>query len=362
MTVKTWKSTLVDPKAQILEAIKIIDYSSLQIALVVDADQRLIGTVTDGDIRRAILKKVSLTDPVDTLLCKAPIVASIHDDSDAILSLMHQKDIHHIPIVDDHGRLVDLKVLIDMIKGQAKNNIVVIMAGGLGTRLKPLTDECPKPLLKVGGKPLLEIMLTNLIDYGFRRFFISVNFKGKMIEDFFGDGSKWNVNINYLREDKKLGSAGALSKLPDIADEEFLVINGDLLTRINFSQLLNFHTEQNAKATMAVKEYDFQVPYGVAKVRDNLLVNLDEKPVHRFFVNGGIYVLEPTILEMVPQDQPINMTDLFDRILKKRMRVATFPIHEYWVDIGQLRDFEKASGDFYEIFEENEKIAYERTK
>ena len=353
MTIKNWKSALINPEAQIFEAIKVIDSSSLQIALVVDDDSKLVGTITDGDIRRSILKNVSLTDPVISLIRKPPIVASIHDDSESILSLMQERDIHHIPIVDEGQRLVDLKVLIEMIQSQEKSNSVVIMAGGLGSRLKPLTDECPKPLLKIGGKPLLETIINNLISFGFRRFFISVNFKSEMIENYFEDGAKWNVEIQYLREDEKLGTAGALSKLPNIPEDKFLVMNGDLLTSINFSQLINFHTNQNADATMAVKEYDFQVPYGVAKVHDNLLVNLDEKPVQRFFVNGGIYVLEPAILELVPKNQHFNMTDLFDRMLEKSMKVATFPIHEYWLDIGKFKDFEKANGDFYEFFSES---------
>jgi len=350
--MKDWKKTLVKPSDPIIEVIKIIDSGALQIALVVDEDRRLLGTVTDGDVRQAILRQLSLQEPVEKIMCTSCTVSSIHDDREKTLSIMRQKELRHIPIVDDSGRVMDLKILMDIVKPQVRENLVILMAGGLGTRLKPLTNDCPKSLLKVGGKPILEIILDNFIEYGFHRFLISVNYKAEMIEDHFGGGSKWDVEIRYLRENKQLGTAGALSLLSERPTQPFFVMNGDLLTKVNFQQLLDFHNQYQGQTTMAVREYDFQVPYGVVEVRKSQLVGINEKPVHRFFVNAGIYVLEPEVLDLVPRNQFFNMTDLFDRALERNFRTAMFPVREYWLDIGQIQDLERANGEFIKILDE----------
>lgn len=348
--MKDWKSTLISPRASIVEALKIIDDSSMQIVLVVDENQKLLGTVTDGDVRRAILRKISLNEPVEKIMHTSPRVASITDDKKQVISLMRQKDLKHIPVVDEAGRVVDLKIFIDMIKPQHTENLVVLIAGGLGTRLQPMTEKRPKPMLDVGGKPVLETILEGFISYGFQRFYISVNYKAEMIEEHFGDGSKWDVEINYLREKETMGTAGALSLIPEKPEAAFIVMNADLLTKVNFQQLLDFHYEHQAKATMSVREYDFQVPYGVVQVENDRLLNLNEKPIHKFFVNAGIYVLEPKVLDIMPKNQFFNMTDLFEKLLGKNLKTVTFPLREYWLDIGQIRDFEKANGEFNEIF------------
>lgn len=354
--MKDWKFTLISPKTPILEAIRIVDTSALQIALVVDEDRRLLGTITDGDVRRAILRQISLEEPVEKIMFTSPTVANVQNEREEILSMMYRKELRHIPVVDDAGRVVNLKSLMDMVQPHSRENLVVLMAGGLGTRLRPLTKDCPKPLLKVGSKPILETILENFIDSGFYRFYISVNYKAEMIQSYFGDGSKWGVQIDYLRENKQLGTSGALKLLPECPVEPFIVMNGDLLTKVNFQQLLDFHCEYQAQATMAVREYDFQIPYGVVQVQDNYLAGLDEKPVHRFFVNAGIYVLEPEVLKLIPKNRFFNMTDLFDQLLESNLKATTFPLREYWLDIGQLKDFDQANGEYYQYFNFSPKL------
>lgn len=348
--MKNWQKSLVNSEAPIIDAIEVIQNASVQIALVVDKSMRLMGTVTDGDIRRAILKHIPLDNPVREIMFVHPTTVSPDVAKDGIIEIMQRNELRQIPVVDSAGRLVDLKILVEMIQAQRFDNWVVLMAGGLGNRLKPLTDECPKPLLKVGGKPVLETIVKNFSDQGFHRFFISVNYKSKMIEDYFGDGKRFGVEINYLREGEKLGTAGALSLLPDRPDSPFLVMNGDLLTKINFSHLLDFHEKGEAKATMCVRKYDFQVPFGVVKIEHGQLVSVEEKPVQSFFVNAGIYVLNPETTENIPPNTYFDMTTLFNRLREQQERTIVFPIHEYWLDIGALGDYERAQGEFNKHF------------
>lgn len=349
--MKNWKNILVSPDTSIREVIRIIDQEALKIALVVDDGKRLVGTVSDGDIRRGILKGCELENSVHEIMNTSPSVASKNDSREKILALMRQKQIYQIPLVDSGGVLVGLEVIDMFLNSARRENWVVLMAGGLGTRLKQLTSHTPKPLLKVGDKPILETILDNFIEHGFYRFFISVNYRSEMIEDYFGDGSRWGVHINYLREDKKLGTAGALSLLSEKPSASVLVMNGDLLTKVNFEQLLDFHTEHTSSATMCVREYDFQVPYGVVTLDQHRIVSIEEKPIQRFFVNAGIYVLEPDILEIIQPGTHLDMPSLFDKLVKLEKETAVFPIREYWLDIGRIDDFEQAQTDFAEVFE-----------
>lgn len=350
-TMKDWKNILVSPDTSIREAIRIIDQGALKIALVVDEEKHLVGTISDGDIRRGILKGCELENTVQQIMNTSPSVAGKSDGRERVLALMRQKQIYQIPLVDGDGVLVGLEVIDTFLNTVRRENWVVLMAGGLGTRLKQLTADTPKPLLKVGDKPILETILDNFIEHGFCRFFISVNYRSEMIEDYFGDGSRWGVQIDYLREDKKLGTAGALSLLPEKPSAAVLVMNGDLLTKVNFEQLLNFHTEHVSSATMCVREYDFQVPYGVVNLDQHRILSIEEKPIQRFFVNAGIYVLEPEILEMIQPDTHLDMPSLFDKLVNQEKETAAFPIREYWLDIGRMDDFERAQTDFAEIFE-----------
>ncbi|WDP89763.1 MAG: CBS domain-containing protein [Desulfobacter sp.] len=352
--MKDWKKTSVSPDTSIKETMAVIDKSSLQIALVVDAEDKLLGTVTDGDIRRGILKGISIEEPVKRIYYVSPLTASVDEDAKTMKRIMKEQSITQLPMVDHQGRVVRLIVLKDILAGKKRENPVVLMAGGLGTRLRPLTESCPKPLLKVGGTPVLETILEGFIDKGFGNFYISVNYKAEMIEDYFGDGSKWGVNIEYLKENKRLGTAGSIKLMPEKPDAPFIVMNGDLLTKVDFEKLLDFHINNNklgsAMATMCVREYNMQIPYGVIHQEGNRLVRLDEKPVQRFFVNGGIYVFEPDIVDLIPGNEYFDMTHLFDKMMGKDLKTVIFQIREYWMDIGHKRDFETAEGEYGEIF------------
>ncbi len=348
--MKEWKQILIKKEVTIHDTLRIIDSSAMQIALVVDEENHLLGTVTDGDIRRGILKGIHLEDSVKNIMNPHPTVAKSYERRDIVLAVMKLKRLNHIPVLDDEGRVINVETLQDLLQTDVKDNIVVLMAGGLGSRLRPLTDECPKPLLKVGGKPVLETILENFMEYGFRKFYLSVNYKADMIKEYFGDGNRWGIEIYYLQEDKQLGTAGALSLLPEKTEQPLLVMNGDLLTKVNFQQLLDFHSMHQAQATMCVREYQFQVPYGVVKLEQNRLIGIDEKPVQRFFVNAGIYVLDPKVIELIPNNQFFDMPNLFKKIFDQVGETTAFPIREYWMDIGQLNDYDRANLEFNEVF------------
>ncbi len=345
-----WKDVLIRPTTTIMKAIEIIDAGSLQIALVVDDEHKLLGTVSDGDVRRAILKGISLDRPASEIMFTEPTVASCHESREAILAAMKTKQLRQIPLVDQSGCVVGMDVWDELISIQERDNIVVLMAGGLGTRLGELTKDCPKPLLRVGNKPVLETILENCIEYGFKRFYISVNYKAGMVKDYFGDGSRWGVEIKYIEEKKRLGTAGSLGLLPEIPTLPLLVMNADVLTKINFKHLMEFHEEHKSIATMCVREYEFQVPFGVVQLDNHRLRNILEKPVHQFFVNAGIYVLNPEAVSRVPHNDYFDMPALFDKLLQAQLETTAFPIREYWLDIGRKDDFERANGDYDEVF------------
>jgi dTDP-glucose pyrophosphorylase len=347
--MKDWKKATVAPEITIRETLRIIDRTSLQIALLVDAQGRLLGTVTDGDVRRGLLKGLDLDSPVTEVANTRPIVASMDEDPASLQRLMIERSVRQVPLVDSAGRLMGLELLKDLVARPQRENLVVLMAGGLGTRLRPLTESCPKPLLQVGGKPILEIIMEGLAASGFRRFAISVNYKAEMIESHFGDGSAWGLDISYLREPSRLGTAGALTLLPEALETPILVMNGDLLTKLNFAALLDFHAELGAKATICVREYDFEVPFGVVEVEGDRLTALHEKPVQKFLVNAGIYVLEPAAVARIPRGEPFDMTTLFQRLVEEGERPAVFPIREYWLDIGHMGDYQRAAGEFVKL-------------
>jgi NDP-sugar pyrophosphorylase family protein len=263
---------------------------------------------------------------------------------------MQAKTISRVPIVDESGKIVGLHSIEEMFKTKRRDNPVVIMAGGLGTRLSPLTDEIPKPLLRVGGKPILEIILTNCIQHGFSQFFISLNYRGEMIKEYFGDGSKWGVSIVYLEEKQQLGTAGALKLLPKMSDAPILVLNGDRLTNVNLAHMIDFHHANESFATMGVKQYDIEVPYGVICTENESITSIKEKPVHSFMVNAGVYVVNPETLASIPLGARYNMTDHFSSLMENERKVTAFPIHEYWLDIGKMQDFERAQVDVQKIF------------
>ncbi|HJT08323.1 MAG TPA: nucleotidyltransferase family protein, partial [Stellaceae bacterium] len=265
---------------------------------------------------------------------------------DAALAVMRSADVKQVPLLDPAGRVVGLEIMGDVVKRTQRDNWVVLMAGGLGQRLRPLTEDCPKPMLSVGGQPILEIILENFARQGFSRFFLSVNYKAEMVRRHFGDGRRWDVRIEYLEEREKLGTAGALGLLPERPSEPVVVMNGDVLTDINFGSMLDFHLEQRATATMAVREHTVEVPFGVIDLADDYLAGVTEKPRYSWFVNAGVYVVEPHVVDLVERGKAIDMPALLQRVLGADERIAAFPVREYWRDIGRLEDFERANVDY----------------
>ncbi|MDR3639814.1 MAG: nucleotidyltransferase family protein [Humidesulfovibrio sp.] len=344
-----WKSVLIAPDTPAIDAVRIIDASHLQIALVVDGDGRLLGTVSDGDVRRAILAGKALTAPVSEIMYSKPTTASPEADRESLLSLMQAKVLRQIPILDAQGRVVGLESMMDLLSKEEQPNAVVLMAGGRGQRLRPLTDLCPKPLLRIGDKPILEIILENFVAQGFRTFFISINYMAEKVVEHFGDGSRFGVSITYLREDEPLGTAGALTLLPEM-DLPFLVMNGDLLTKVNFARLLDFHTGHGAAATMCVRPYTSQIPYGVVHMDEHKLVRIEEKPTQTVFVNAGIYCLSPSALSRIPRGEPFDMPTLFEALMAEQENTLAFPVREYWIDIGRVGDYEQAQTDYLRHF------------
>lgn len=345
-----WEKAVLAPSSTLGEAIRNLDASTLQISLVVDEKGTLLGTITDGDVRRAILRSETLETPVTNVMKANPITAGPDIDRKTVMKWMRQYQIAQVPIVDEQGILTGLETLKHMVQDDCSENWVVIMAGGLGTRLRPLTETLPKPLIPVGGKPVLESIIERLAEQGFTRIFLSVNYQAEKVEAHFGDGSDWGVDISYLEENQRLGTAGALTLLPEAPSEPFLVMNADLVTAINFRRLLDFHNDQAADATMGVREYRFQVPYGVIEMSGNQITEINEKPTQSYFVNGGIYALSPAVLRHVPEGKMYDMPTLFDKIIAEGESASAFPIHEYWIDIGKFDDLDQAQKEYGKVF------------
>jgi dTDP-glucose pyrophosphorylase len=345
-----WQKILILPNTKIHEAIEIIDRNSLQIAIVTDEEEKLLGTVTDGDIRRGILKGISLSSPVSQIMNPHPVTIPKLNDRKSILNILKVNKVRHLPVVDDAGHIIGIERLDELLTESHSDSWVVVMAGGLGKRLEPLTNDCPKPMLKIGEKPVLETIVQQFIRQGFNRFCFSVNYKSEQIKDYFGNGSKWGAEIHYIDETDRMGTAGSLSRLALETREPILVINGDILTKLSFEQLVSFHLEHQAKATIAVTTYDYQVPYGVIKANRDRLIGFEEKPVYASFINGGIYVLNPEVLRYIPKDSYFDMNSLFEAMLQNNEPICIFPIREYWIDIGRIKDFQQASEDFSEVF------------
>lgn len=346
-----WKSAILRSNDTMEMAIRVLEQASLRIVMVADENMRLLGTITDGDIRRALIKHRPMDISVNEIMFANPSVGLVDDDRESLLALMQSRDLLQIPVLDADGKIVGLETLQHLLETKRHDNVVFLMAGGFGKRLHPLTNDVPKPLLKVGGKPILETILCQFIDFGFHNFVISTHYKAEMIRDYFGKGSQWGVNISYIYEDKPLGTAGALGLLPKDNNElPIIMMNGDLLTKVNYERMLGFHEEHKGIATMGVREYDFQVPYGIVTSRENHVESIVEKPVHKFFVNAGVYILSRSLLEKIEADKYLDMPDLLESQIQKNEAVNMFPIHEYWLDIGRLEEFERAQNDMSGLF------------
>jgi dTDP-glucose pyrophosphorylase len=349
--MKDWETILISPNMSLREAMAKIDAGATKIALVVDTERRLLGTLTDGDIRRCLLAGIGLSDPVDRCKFTNPTVAGAGETRDSILSKMRKDLLHQIPVIDDKGRVVDLKLIEDYLVVPEMTNWVVIMAGGPGTRLKELTRETPKPMLPVGNRPLLETIVCRLVEQGFRHMWLAVNYHASKIENHFGDGTDFGAKINYLREGKRLGTAGALSLLPYVPQEPIIVTNADLLSNIDYAELIDSHLATEAVATMAVRKYEYQIPYGVVRtLADNHIVELQEKPIHQVRVNAGVYILSSEAISRVPRATFFDMPELFKSLIAQGLKIRCHRVHGYWLDIGCHEDFCKANSDFSEVF------------
>jgi dTDP-glucose pyrophosphorylase len=341
-----WRNIVVAAETSLRDAIARIDNCATQFALVLDAHQQLIGTLSDGDVRRAVLRDMSLDTPVAEVMNRCPISARVSSSQCEQLALMRRNVIHHLPLLDEQQRVVGLSTLDALTGIVERPNWVVLMAGGLGERLRPLTEKCPKPMLTIAGKPILECILEKFVEQGFRNFFLSVNYLANVVRDHFGDGSRWGVRIEYLQENKRLGTAGALSLLDTRPEHPILVMNGDLLTHARFNDILQYHSEHDAAATMTVREYDFQVPYGVVRMNGSKISCIDEKPIHNFYVNAGIYAISPDVLDRIPSDTFYDMPTLFEELIAANETTAAFPLREYWLDIGRMEEFERAQHEW----------------
>lgn len=349
--MKTWERTLVGPELTLREALTVIDRAGSQMALVVDGDRHLLGTLSDGDARRGLLKGLTLSDKVSAAMHLNPTVAKADDSRHSILATMRRHGLHQVPVVTDAGVVVGMEVVDDFLATPTRDNWVVIMAGGMGQRLGHLTRDTPKPMLRVGSRPLLETIVRGYSAQGFRRFYFAVNYKAEQIEAHFGDGSKFGIEIRYLREELRLGTAGALSLLPESPNQAIVVTNADLLTKEDFGYMVDQHAQSGADATMAVREYEMQVPFGVVRERNGCIEAIDEKPVQRFTVSAGIYVLSPHLLELVPRATFFDMPALFEAAASQGLRACCHRIDGYWLDIGRLPDYERANLEFDEVFQ-----------
>lgn len=347
----TWQNIVVPPSVTLIETMKLINDTALQFATVVDQDYRLLGTVTDGDIRRGILQGQGLDVPISRVMNPKPIVENIGLRNFEYRELMKRKNLKQLPIVTKDNRLIEV-LFLDKIEHNFNGNQVVLMLGGLGTRLRPLTNDIPKPMLKVGNKPIVETIIDGFKQYGYTNFIFSVNYKKEVIQNYFQSGEAFGITIDYVEEEKRMGTAGALSLIENRPTEPFFVMNGDLLTQVNFDQLMQFHLEHDAVATMCVREYEYQVPYGVIETNGTDLTAIKEKPIHRSFVNAGIYVLSPEVFDYIPNETFYDMPTLFEKLMELGKKTTAFPIHEYWLDIGQVDDFQRANENYKELINE----------
>tara|TARA_R110002126_G_C10488035_1_gene502896 strand:+ start:8620 stop:9669 length:1050 start_codon:yes stop_codon:yes gene_type:complete len=342
-----WKDAVVTPDMTIKATLRVINEHACRIAFVVDKNNKLIGIVTDGDVRRGLLADLPLEEKVISITNKSPIICIEEEATlENVSKIINDNHILNLPIVDTDNHLINVFTYDNLERNPKKDNPVFIMAGGFGTRLRPLTDNCPKPMLKIGKLPILEHTLNRFIENGFHKFYFSTHYLAEQIRDYFGDGSKWGVSIGYIHEEQPLGTGGALGLLPkDEIKLPMIVINGDVMTKINFGHLVDFHTERKSIATICVREYVHNVPFGVIGIDGYYVQSMIEKPSHRSFINAGIYVLDPDVVKAVPFDKKVDLPTVLQGYMDQGEKVSSFPIHEYWLDVGRIADFELAQRD-----------------
>jgi dTDP-glucose pyrophosphorylase len=344
-----WRDSVLEEKSTMADAINTLEKIQYGIVFVLSHGDELVGIVTDGDIRRSLMSGLGLNSSILDILNKIPVTINVNHNKNEVFEKFNDLRVEHLPVLDG-------KKLVGVIKKDGSevssyDNLVFIMAGGFGTRLKPLTDNIPKPMLNVGNRPVLETIIHEFKKQGFWNFYISTHHLPEKIQEYFEDGKKMGVSIKYVHENKPLGTAGALSLLPDDAKKNPLILmNGDLLTKVNFKKILDFHEKNNCSATLCVRQYDLEVPFGVVDCDESIVKKIIEKPIHKFFINAGIYVLSSDIVESVKKDQLLDMPTLLNREIGNKRKVSNFPVHEYWLDIGRMDQFNQAQKDIQNIF------------
>jgi len=341
-----YKQVLVNPDRPLREAIKQMDKAALQVLIVVNDEDKLLGVVTDGDVRRTIINEIDFKEPISSIMTKNPIAMSYLGDKNEALRLMKKHTIRHIPLIDKENRVRGLIVWEDFIKNgevtySYKNTPVVIMAGGKGARLDPFTKILPKPLIPIGEKPIIELIMGNFIKYGFNKFLISLNYRAEMIKMYFSENPN-NYQIEYVQEKEFLGTAGSLSLIKSKLIDTFILSNCDIIIDANFDRLLNYHRENKNKVTILAVMRHIKIPYGVLKTQDADLDEFIEKPEYHFIVNSGVYALEPDIIELIPKNQPMDMPDLLLLAKKKEFKIQVYPMSCSWFDVGEWEEYKKA--------------------
>jgi dTDP-glucose pyrophosphorylase len=349
--IKNLTDLTVRPDASLLDTIAAISKGTKQIALVIDDAGCLLGTVTDGDVRRGLLRGLDMKAIVTEVMNPNPTTAALGDDAQTVMVEQLARMIHSVPVIDAAGKVVGLFTDADLVTPDEITTPVVLMAGGKGVRLYPLTKDVPKPMLKIGEMPIIEIILRKLKSQGFKNVLISVNYLGEVIEDHIKDGAWLGLNVTYLHESQPLGTAGALGQLNGKLTEPFIVMNSDLLTNCDFRQVIRFHNRTGAMGTLGVREYSFQIPYGVVNINGTEVESISEKPVHRSMVSAGIYALDPWALSLVPAEEYCDMPTLLDKIKAEGQKVSAFPIHESWLDIGRHDDLNDARNNIEQWLE-----------
>jgi dTDP-glucose pyrophosphorylase len=334
----------IQSDATIRDALEVIDAFAIGAVLVLDADAKLLGLLTDGDIRRALLGGASIHDPVTPWISKNYVSVGRDVGRAEVLDLMQARLIDQVPVVDDAGKVMGVHLIHDIIGGRKLDNVAVIMAGGKGMRLRPITEYLPKPMIKVAGRPILERLVLHLVSYGITRIYLAVNYMSHVIEDHFGDGSRFGCSIEYLREEEPLGTGGSLSLLPEISDKPVLVMNGDLVMQANLEGLLSFHQEGGFYATMGVKPYRHEVPFGCVESESGRILTVQEKPSIDKLINAGLYVLSPEALASIPREF-FPITDLFESALVDEQPCGSFLIEDEWADVGRINDLHEAQGN-----------------
>lgn len=342
MTDERWRQAILPVHSTIEQVIRNLDLVAIKIVLVVNEREELVGTVSDGDIRRGLLKGLDLNSQIASIIHRNALVVPPEMGREMVKQLMVANKIQQIPVVDEQQRVIGLHLWDEITTPPSRSNLMVIMAGGVGTRLRPHTDTCPKPLIPVAGKPMLEHIIERAKLEGFSHFVLAIHYLGHMIEGHFGNGERLGVQIDYLREDAPLGTAGALSLFNPLPDVPFVVTNGDVITDIRYGELLDFHTRQAASATMAVRVYELQHPFGVVQMQGVEIVGFEEKPIARSYINAGVYVLDPTALGVLSANAYCDMPMLFERLRVDEKRTVAYPMHEPWLDVGRPDDLAAA--------------------